>query len=582
MIPLETDETAQPASPAPSGKGILALSRSFSVMSIDADLQGFLGGALVPGTQCPLERLFVGRDIQAAGAAVQGVLQGGRSFRNLQALVRCADGTAILSQYTLQPLTGGEAQTIGVIFTFNPLSRRTSGPLVAGGLAQVDDLPQMDAAALLEDLPKGSFTIDTHWRICAFNKAAEQMTGFQRDEALGRHCWEIFRSDSCRRQCPMRQALDRRQPEMDRQVFALTRSGQQQTLSVNISVLKNGQGNIIGAIETFHPAGGDRPSLFSAPGRLQGIIGNSPPMRALFARLPDLAASTANALICGESGTGKELIARTLHELAPNHNAPFVAVNCAALAETLIEAELFGHEKGAFTGAEHSRPGRFELAGKGTLLLDEIGELKPDLQVKLLRVIEQRSFERVGGTRPIKFEARLVAATHQDMAQAIKDKRFREDLYYRLRTVTLTLPPLRRRVEDIALLVDHFIKKFNAKTGKCVRSLDPKVMQRLMAYPWPGNVRELERCIEHAFVFVKGPVIFQRHLPDLDEFESQVRMPAPLPPKQMESPDEKGMLLWALAQTGGRRQAASKLLGISRTSMWRRMKVHGLSCDDAG
>ena len=575
----ETNQTEQPRLQPP--KGVLALSSTFAVMSADAAIQELLGCPLVPGAQWPLEKLFAGWHAQAAGQAFQGVMQRGRSFRNLQALVRSANNGSILSRYHLHPLTNGEGVTIGVIFTFNAVSRQENS-LDMRLQAQGAIAPQTDADTLFEHLPKGSFTIDTQWRIRAFNKAAEQMTGFQRDEALGRHCWEIFRSDSCRRQCPMRQALDRRQPEMDRQVFAVTRSGLQQTLSVNISLLKNGQGDIIGAIETFHPAGGDRPSLFSAPGRLQGIIGNSPPMRALFARLPDLAASAANALICGESGTGKELIARTLHELSPNHNAPFVAVNCAALAETLIEAELFGHEKGAFTGAEQSRPGRFELVGKGTLLLDEIGELKPDLQVKLLRVIEQRSFERVGGTRPIKFEARLVAATHQDMAQAIKNKRFREDLYYRLRTVTLTLPPLRRRVEDIALLVDHFIKKFNAKTGKRVRSLDPKVMQRLMAYQWPGNVRELERCIEHAFVFVKGPVIFQRHLPDLDEFESQARMPDPLPPKQMEPSDEKGMLAWALAQTGGRRQAASRLLGISRTSMWRRMKVHGLSREDEG
>jgi PAS domain S-box-containing protein len=266
--------------------------------------------------------------------------------------------------------------------------------------------------ALFEHLPEGSFTIDAQWRIRSFNQAAERITGFHRDEALGRHCWDIFRSDSCRKQCPMRQAMDRQQPELDRQVLAVNRHGQGQTISVNISLLKDAQGGIVGAIETFHPAGGDRPSPFGMPGRFETIIGHSPSMRALFAQLPDLAASRANVLICGESGTGKELIARTLHALSPQKTAPFVAVNCAALAETLIEAELFGHEKGAFTGAEHSRPGRFEAAGQGTLMLDEIGELKADLQSKLLRVIEQRSFERVGGIRTIPFKARLVSATH--------------------------------------------------------------------------------------------------------------------------------------------------------------------------
>ena len=190
----------------------------------------------------------------------------------------------------------------------------------------------------------------------------------------------------------------------------------------------------------------------------------------------------------------------------------------------------------------------------------------------MLRVIEQRSFERVGGTRPIGFEARLISSTHQDLAQAIQHKRFREDLFYRLRTVTLTVPPLRKRPEDIPLLVDHFIKKFNAKTGKKVRSLDPKVMHNFMAYSWPGNVRELEHCIEHAFVFVKGPVIFQHYLPDLEDFGAGVAAPLP----ERIDPDDRETILWALKKSGGKREAASKLLGISRTSIWRRMKAMGL------
>lgn len=553
-------------------KGVLALSRTLAVMSSNIGMEDLVGCVPMTGEHWPLSRLFAPQYLKAVEDAVKEAFRCGRGVENLEAGVRRTDGTAILCRYDLQPLIGSEAQTIGLILTLDALAQPSPAVLDTLKCACPADAPQDETASLFEHLPQGSFTIDAHWCIRAFNQAAEQITGFSRTEAIGHHCWEIFRSESCRKQCPMRQALDRQQPEMDRQVLSVNRNGQHQTLSVNISVMRNAQGDIVGAIETFHPAGGDRPSLFGAPGRLQGIIGNSPPMRALFASMTDLAASRANVLICGESGTGKELIARTLHELSPQNNAPFVAVNCAALAETLIEAELFGHEKGAYTGAEQSRPGRFELAGRGTLLLDEIGELKADLQIKLLRVIEQRSFERVGGTKPIAFEARLISATHQDLAQAIQTKRFREDLFYRLRTVTLTVPPLRQRPEDIPLLVDHFIKKFNAKTGKKVRSLDPKVMQCFMAYKWPGNVRELERCIEHAFVFVKGPVIFQRYLPDLEDFEASVA--AALPPRM--EPDERESILWALKQTGGRREAASRLLGISRTSIWRRMKAMGL------
>ncbi len=544
-------------------------------MSADAGINELLGCKPVPGEHWPLSRLFTPRHLTSAAKAVRDTFTSGRAVENLEAALRCAAGTPIPCRYHLQPLIGGDGRIIGLIFTFYPLSPGEDPIATAFDRADAGNAPSQDSAALFDHLPKGSFTIDTQWRIRAFNQAAEQITGFSRNEALGRHCWEIFRSDICRRQCPMRKALDRRQPEMDRQVFAVNRNGKGQTLSVNISVLKNARGAIVGAIETFNPVGGDRPSPFNAPGRFQGIIGNSPPMRALFARMPDLAANRANVLIGGESGTGKELLARTLHALSPDPAAPFIAVNCAALAETLIEAELFGHEKGAFTGAEQGRAGRFELAGRGTLLLDEIGELKADLQLKLLRVIEQRSFERVGGTRPIAFEARLIAATHQDLPRAIALKRFREDLFYRLRTVTLTVPPLRHRLDDIPLLVDHFIKKFNARTGKQVRSLDPKVMRRFQAYHWPGNVRELERCIEHAFVFVKGPVIFQHYLPDLDESGALECAPGPLPPREID-PADKETLLWALERSGGRRQAASRLLGISRTSMWRRMKAMGL------
>ncbi|MDA8137461.1 MAG: sigma 54-interacting transcriptional regulator [Desulfobacteraceae bacterium] len=559
--------------PQSAEKAVLALSRSFNLMSLNMSAKQLLGCNPAPGEIFPLQRLFANGDAVAAHQAFETVVAQAKEVDVSLATVIGADGLKVPCEYAAQPILRGPRQVIGVIFTLRRLSS-VDRPVLASPIETIEPMPLFSAQGLFDDLPKGSFTIDTHWRITTFNRAAENLTGFRREEAISRHCWEIFRSDLCGKQCPMRLALDRKQTEMDRQVFAVSRHGLRQALTVNVSLLKDEAGHIVGAVETFHPAGGDRPTAFAEPGRLKGIIGNSTAMRELFAKLPDLAASRANVLICGESGTGKELIARTLHQLSGSHDAPFVAVNCAALAESLIEAELFGHEKGAFTGAEQSRPGRFELAGKGTLLLDEIGELKPDLQVKLLRVIEQRSFERVGGIRSMAFEARLISATHQDLSRAIQEKRFREDLYYRLRTVTIMVPPLRERTEDIPLLVDHFIRHFNAKTGKQVRSLDPKVMQRLMAYHWPGNVRELQRCIEHAFVFVKGPVIFQHYLPELETTPAELLASSALP-VTVEVHD-RDSLLWALKQAGGRRAAAAKLLGISRTSMWRRMKAMGL------
>jgi transcriptional regulator with PAS, ATPase and Fis domain len=344
---------------------------------------------------------------------------------------------------------------------------------------------------------------------------------------------------------------------------------------VNTSILRNPDGSTAGAVETFRPLG-DEP--FASPDEeddflYAGISGKSRSMRRLFAMLPDIAASEANVLITGESGTGKDLFARAIHFLSSRRHEPYVAVSCAALAESLIESELFGHEKDAFTGATAAKAGRFEVAGGGTLFLDEIGELKPDLQVKLLRVLEQREFERVGATRTISMNARIISATHRDLHLAMKAGRFREDFFYRLRTVPIVIPPLRERPEDIPLLVRLFIKRLNARYGKRVGAVSPEVMRFFMEYSWPGNVRELERTLEYAMVFVKGPRILGRHLPTPDDFRK-----APLAASASELvPPEKQNLLTALSRAGGRRSETAKLLGISRTSLWRRMKDHGLS-----
>jgi transcriptional regulator with PAS, ATPase and Fis domain len=299
-------------------------------------------------------------------------------------------------------------------------------------------------------------------------------------------------------------------------------------------------------------------------------------MRRLFEILPDIAASDTNVLINGESGTGKDLFARTIHQHSSRRDFPFVAVNCSALAESLLESELFGHEKAAFTGAVQTRQGRFEMAKNGTLFLDEIGDLKPQLQVKLLRVLEERVFERVGGTRPIRMNARVISATNCDLKTALKQGTFREDFYYRLRTVPITIPPLRERREDIPLLVEYFIQCLNRRTQKQVQSVDPKVMQFFMKYNWPGNVRELERTIEYAFVFVRGSVILPRNLPDAGEFGSAPPSRGEGKPPHTDT-NSRESIIWALSRTDGRRKEAAELLGISRTSLWRRMKAFDLA-----
>ncbi|MFH1490437.1 MAG: sigma 54-interacting transcriptional regulator, partial [Pseudomonadota bacterium] len=275
----------------------------------------------------------------------------------------------------------------------------------------------------------------------------------------------------------------------------------------------------------------------------------------------------------------KELIAKAIHQQSPRSKGPFIPVNCSALAETLLESELFGHVKGVFTGAVNSRAGRFELAKGGTLFLDEVGEIKPEIQIKLLRVLEELVFERVGGTRPIPMDTRIIAATNKRLSQEVKEGRFREDLFYRLRTVPLYLPPLRERKSDIPLLVDHFVTKFNEKYGKQVRGTDPKVLKIFNQYSWPGNIRELEHALEHAFVFVKGPIITTSHLPELNEnLGSGVSgEPPERSYNQYTWEDEKIAIEDVLRRTGGGRNEAARVLGISRTSLWRKMKAHGLA-----
>ncbi len=437
-----------------------------------------------------------------------------------------------------------------------------------------------DYQTLFETLPEGVFSIDRNFRITSFNQAAERISGFKRQDVMGGYCWEVFRSSSCHRNCPMSRALDTGEMGMDQEVTTYTAKGEKQVLLVNVNVIRDNQGSVQGAIETFRSVrleNFDTGATDIWDQRITGIVGKSTAMHAVMSRLNDIAITEANILITGESGTGKDLLARAIHRISERRKGPFMAVNCASLAETLLESELFGHEKGSFTGAERAKPGRFELARNGTLFLDEIGEMKPELQVKLLRVIEEKVFERVGGTAPIRLEARIISATNQDLRKARIDGRFREDLYFRLRTVPLALPPLRKRPEDIPLLIDHFIHKFNLQYNKRVRSVDPKAIKRLSRYHWPGNIRELERCLEYAFVFVKGPIIFDHYLPELDEDVA-------LPPEETFVPSfpgakkprlDRSAIHRALEQCGGRRQEAAALLGISRTSMWRHMKRQG-------
>lgn len=315
---------------------------------------------------------------------------------------------------------------------------------------------------------------------------------------------------------------------------------------------------------------------------LENIVGQSPEMQEVFETIRQVAPTRATVLIEGESGTGKELVARAIHQLSPRAMGPFIAVHCAALSPTLLESELFGHERGAFTGAVERHTGRFEAADGGTLFLDEIGEIDPSIQVKILRVIEERRFERVGGRETIETDVRLVAATNRNLRQLVEEHKFREDLYFRLNVVTITLPPLRARAGDIPLLVDRFLKEFAAENGRPPPALTPDAMDALTAYPWPGNVRELRNAIERMVVLARGDRLTVRDLPPAVREHLRMRERTAEPPEtaggslSLEE-NERRLIRRALELTGGNRVRAAKELGISRRTLHRKILAYGLA-----
>ena len=312
---------------------------------------------------------------------------------------------------------------------------------------------------------------------------------------------------------------------------------------------------------------------------LGSIIGSSSSMRALIETLTLVAPSEASVLIQGESGTGKELVASAIHHNSPRKSRPFIKVNCAALPETLLESELFGHEKGAFTGAAGPRKGRFERADNGTLFLDEIGEMAPATQAKILRVLQEREFEPVGGTRSIRVDTRILSATNRNLEKEIKADRFRDDLYYRLNVVTITVPPLRERLSDIPLLAEHFLNHYAAKNHRTFKGIVPQTMDLLMQYSWPGNVRELENVIERAVIMARGDRIETEHLPrSINDRASAATGHSPILPSGRSLKEvEKEMILKTLDDMSGNRTQTAKILGISRRTLQLKLKEYGVN-----
>jgi PAS domain S-box-containing protein len=440
-----------------------------------------------------------------------------------------------------------------------------------------ESISPIHAATILDSIADGVFTVDETMHITYFNSAAERITGVPRKDAIGQYCFEVLRANICEKTCALKCTFNTGNEITNKPVNILRADGRQIPISISTAVLRDNDAKIVGGVESFRDLSPIEELRKEITRRytFEDIISKNHRILALFDILPHVAESESSVLIQGPSGSGKELIARALHNLSKRKAGPFVAVNCGALPDTLLESELFGYVQGAFTDARKDKPGRFEMARGGTIFLDEVDSLTQPVQVKLLRVLQEREFQPLGATAPVKSDVRVVAATKEDLAERVRQRSFRDDLFFRLNVVKLELPPLVERRDDIPLLVNHFIGKFNSLMGRNITSAADEVMEILMEHDFPGNVRELENIIEHAFVMCRDNVLQVRHLPAEIQYSPH---PSSLPPAPTPLDEvERQAIVDALNRHGGNKLETAKSLNLHRTSLWRKLKKYGLS-----
>jgi len=427
---------------------------------------------------------------------------------------------------------------------------------------------------ILDSISEGVFTVDLDWQITSFNRAAEEITGIQRQEAIGKHCRNVLRADVCEKNCTLAATMGTGKAIMNKAIQIIDANGKRKSVAISTALLKDSKGKVIGGVETFRDISAIEQLRKKIEGKYscEDIISQSHTMQNLFSILPNIAESNTTILIEGESGTGKELFAKAIHNLSFRKDKPFVAVNCGALPDALLESELFGYKAGAFTDAKKDKPGRFALAQGGTIFLDEIGDISASVQVKLLRVLQDKTYEPVGGISSVRADVRIIAATNKKLGELVKEDRYRDDLYYRINVMKLELPPLRDRKEDIPLLVDFFIGRFNRFHNKNICCVTNDVTAALLAYDYPGNVRELENIIEHCFILCEGEIIEAKHLPSsvgpaLKTESARDSEPATI--KQM----EMVLITQALRRNKGNKTVAAKQLGIDKSTLFRKIKT---------
>jgi PAS domain S-box-containing protein len=429
---------------------------------------------------------------------------------------------------------------------------------------------------ILDSINEGVFTVDPNWCITAFNRAAEIITGMRREDAIGHRCSEVFRANICEDDCALKAALQTGKPVKNATVFVIDVNGRRVPLKVSAAVLHDIDGEFIGGVETFQDLRQveDLRKALRKKRTIADIVGKSPVMNQLFDLLPQIAESESTVLLQGASGTGKELFARAIHTLSPRRKRGFVAVNCGAIPDALLESELFGYKAGAFTDARTDKPGRFAQADGGTLFLDEIGDVSLAMQVRLLRVLQEKTYEPLGAVAPARADVRVIAATHKDIGNLVQQGLFREDLYYRIHVIRVDIPSLVERREDIPLLVDHFVTTHNRMHDREVTGLTPEAFSLVMNYHFPGNIRELQNILEHAFVLCPSGMIKPQHLPPyLNQQSLQEADDGEMNLKEA----ERRLIEKALRKYQGNRNRAAEALGINPSTLYRKIRQYDIN-----
>jgi PAS domain S-box-containing protein len=458
-----------------------------------------------------------------------------------------------------------------------------AGNIIGGVESFRDNTDTIQRQYILDSVADGVFTVDNAFKITSFNKAAEIITGFASAEVIGRRCREVFEGSICEGNCPLARAMKTKSKVDVFDIIIHGKNGREIGVSLSATALVDEYDKIIGAVETFR----DLTEIHSLRSHLAaereqtGILGNSPLMRKILAVLPEFARSDSNILILGESGTGKELLANAIHKQSNRKMLPFVTVNSGALPDALLAAELFGCRTGSCTDPKDEKSGRFAAADNGTLFLDEIGDISSSMQARLLQVLQTRIYQPLGSDTPVKTEARIIAATSKNLEELVREKKFRPDLYYHLNIVKIQLPPLRQRMEDLPLLSEHFIRRFNRQRGKDVQGLSQEALAILMRYDYPGNIRELENIIEYAFILCSEGQILPRHLPakfqanPAADREKPPAVPAPDPTPAMTLEElERRAILASLNRNNFKTMQTCRELGISKDTLRRKMKAY--------